>query len=210
MTRALPTAVVAGGSPLVSSALRDALVRRGHRDPLLAATPGDLLEASGPGVVAVVGALEVGGTPVGQLLPRVLLTGARVLLVCPADQAGGVAELLMAGASGYLSLEECGEEELSAAVVAVGAGGASLHPAVAATVLAQWRRMRVTEQPSLTAKETEVLRLLARGHPVRHVARDLGLSPKTVESHRSRIYAKIGARTQAQAAELAALWHLVD
>jgi two-component system nitrate/nitrite response regulator NarL len=206
----LPPTVVAAGSPLVGSALRDALRRRGHREPVLAGSAEELVAASGPGVVAVLGAPSVGGVALGAVLPRVLLTGGRVLLVCPAAQAGEVAELLMAGASGYLALEDCSEEELAAAVVAVGAGGASLHPAVAATVLAQWRQMRTAERPALTAKEAEVLRLLARGLPVRHVARDLALSPKTVESHRSRIYAKLGARTQAQAAALAARWHLVD
>ena len=56
---------------------------------------------------------------------------------------------------------------------------------------------------SLTAREREVLRLVAEGFAAKQVARHLGISPKTVERHKTRIYAKLGAPNQAAAVHLA-------
>jgi DNA-binding NarL/FixJ family response regulator len=55
----------------------------------------------------------------------------------------------------------------------------------------------------LTAREKEVLRLVAEGFAAKQVARHLGISPKTVERHKTRIYAKLGAPNQAAAVHLA-------
>lgn len=56
---------------------------------------------------------------------------------------------------------------------------------------------------TLTAREREVLRLVAEGFAAKQVARHLGISPKTVERHKTRIYAKLGAPNQAAAVHLA-------
>jgi DNA-binding NarL/FixJ family response regulator len=64
----------------------------------------------------------------------------------------------------------------------------------------------VTRTPSngrLTPREKEVLRLVAEGFAAKQVARHLGISPKTVERHKTRIYAKLGASNQAAAVHLA-------
>jgi DNA-binding NarL/FixJ family response regulator len=64
----------------------------------------------------------------------------------------------------------------------------------------------LTPAPSigrLTARESEVLRLVAEGFAAKQVARHLGISPKTVERHKTRIYAKLGAPNQAAAVHLA-------
>jgi DNA-binding NarL/FixJ family response regulator len=55
----------------------------------------------------------------------------------------------------------------------------------------------------LTAREREVLRLVAEGFAAKQVARQLGISPKTVERHKTRIYSKLGAANQAAAVHLA-------
>lgn len=55
----------------------------------------------------------------------------------------------------------------------------------------------------LTAREREVLRLVAQGFAAKQVARQLGISPKTVERHKTRIYSKLGAANQAAAVHLA-------
>ena len=55
----------------------------------------------------------------------------------------------------------------------------------------------------LTVREREVLRLVAEGFAAKQVARHLGISPKTVERHKTRIYAKLGAPNQAAAVHLA-------
>ena len=101
-----------------------------------------------------------------------------------------------AGVSGYL-LKDVGPAELADALRAVHAGGASLDPAVAATVV-----QSVAEPPRdpLTPREHEVLRLVARGLSNRLIARELALSEKTVKAHVSAILAKLGVADRTQAA----------
>ncbi len=89
-----------------------------------------------------------------------------------------------AGVAGYL-LKDVGPGELADALRAVHAGGASLDPAVAATVMSSV----AAPDPAgaLTPRELEVLRLIARGRSNRLIARDLALSEKTVKTHVSAI-----------------------
>ena len=78
------------------------------------------------------------------------------------------------------------------------AGGASLDPAVAATVMSS-----VAEPDpagALTPREHEVLRLIARGQSNRLIARDLALSEKTVKAHVSAILGKLEVADRTQAA----------
>jgi len=78
---------------------------------------------------------------------------------------------------------------------------ATIQPVVAdVVVLAGLRRMACTEdRPHLTARESEVLVLLARGHTCTRIGRVLGVSPRTVEVHLGRIYAKLEARDRLSA-----------
>ena len=78
---------------------------------------------------------------------------------------------------------------------------AAIQPVVADVVaLAGLRRMPWPEdRPHLTARETEVLALLARGHTCTRIGRTLGASPRTVEVHLGRIYAKLGVRDRLSA-----------
>ncbi|MGB9377474.1 MAG: response regulator transcription factor [Mycobacteriales bacterium] len=117
-----------------------------------------------------------------------------------------VLSVVRAGVSGYL-LKDVGPAELADALRAVHDGGVPLHPAVAATVLAS-----VTEPAPdpLTPRETEVLRLLARGLSNRLIARELVLSEKTVKVHVSAILAKLGVADRTQAAVLAVRRGLAD
>ena len=102
-----------------------------------------------------------------------------------------------AGVAGYL-LKDVGPAELADAVRAVHAGGASLDPGVAATVLRDVSAPRPAD--ALTPREREVLRLIARGHSNRLIARDLALSEKTVKAHVSAVLAKLGVADRTQAA----------
>ncbi len=99
-----------------------------------------------------------------------------------------------AGVAGYL-LKDVGPAELAEALRAVHAGGAPLHPQVAATVMAS-----VTAEDPLTPREREVLRLIARGLSNRLIARELVLSEKTVKAHVSAILGKLGVADRTQAA----------
>jgi DNA-binding NarL/FixJ family response regulator len=157
------------------------------------------------------------GFPDGELIEVIaeILRGvARVLVVCDAAAAEKAGALLLAGASGCLYVDDCGRADVVAAVRRVAAGDAALHPAAAATVLRMWRAERSREgrradggrpvpMPTLTPREDEVLRALARGLPTKSIGRELAVSPKTVEAHIARVLTKLGARNRAQAVALA-------
>jgi len=111
-----------------------------------------------------------------------------------------------AGVAGYL-LKDVGPAELADALRAVHAGGAPLHPTVAATVM---QSVLEPVRDPLTPREREVLRLLARGLSNRLIARELVLSEKTVKAHVSAILAKLGVADRTQAALHAVHHGLVD
>jgi NarL family two-component system response regulator LiaR len=98
-----------------------------------------------------------------------------------------------AGAAGYL-LKDVQPQELVEAIRTVHAGGALLHPQVAARLLEE-----MTENP-LTPREREVIALIGRGMPNKLIARELSLSEKTVKAHVSNILAKLGVTDRTQAA----------
>ncbi|WP_158544436.1 response regulator transcription factor [Blastococcus sp. TBT05-19] len=197
--------VVAGGSPLVRSALRASLQASAEG----AATISDvdsaekLLSMCSRQPHVVLSALEIGGTPLVAVLPQLLLASARVVVVSSQESVSLLPELLLRGATGFLSLEASGPQQLWDAVRDAASGGATLHPAVAMLVLEQWRATRSQQQPQLTAKEMEVLRAMMTGAPAKAIARDLGLSVKTIETHRSKIFTKLGVRSHAQAVQKA-------
>ncbi len=159
-----------------------------------------------------------------ELLPDVLLAGARVLVIGDASvgAADAVSPLLFAGASGCLFVQDAGPDEVVAATRQVAAGNASLHPAAAAAVLRQWRATRSTPPdrtesppdavavPQLTRREAEVLAALARGLPTKTIGRELAVSPKTVDAHIARLLAKLGVRNRAQAVSVALEYGLLE
>ncbi|MBO0849274.1 MAG: response regulator transcription factor [Pseudonocardia sp.] len=108
-----------------------------------------------------------------------------------------VLPVVRAGVAGYL-LKDVGPRELADALRSVHAGGAPLHPTVAATVMRS-----VTADDPLTPREREVLRLIARGLSNRQIARELVLAEKTVKTHVSAVLAKLGVADRTQAALLA-------
>jgi len=109
-----------------------------------------------------------------------------------------VVRALRAGAKGYV-LKEAAPQELINAVRAVSEGGAWLPSQLSQQVLdAYLRRIQVTDPPNmLTARQREILRLIADGASTKQIAADLDLSVKTVESHRAQIMAKLDIRDTA-------------
>lgn len=101
---------------------------------------------------------------------------------------------LAAGALGFV-LKELAAEELSTAIRRVVAGEQYLSPRIA---LPLDDLHRAFAEDKLTAREVEVLRLIALGHTSVEIARKLGLSPRTVETHRARILRKLGLVTRAE------------
>ncbi len=117
------------------------------------------------------------------------------------DDDDAVVSALRAGARGYV-LKGAGQEELLSAVRAVASRAAVFGEAVAARVLETLLDRRPSAPatvPGLSERESEVLRLMADGLDNAGIARELGLSVKTVQNHVSRVLAKLQARDRVDA-----------
>ncbi len=113
------------------------------------------------------------------------LSGTRVLVLSASGEHSDVLEAVKAGASGYL-VKSASAEELVEAVNRTAAGDAVFTAGLAGLVLGEYRRMAATpdeDKPQLTDRETEVLRLVAKGLTARQIANRLVISHRTVENH---------------------------
>jgi NarL family two-component system response regulator LiaR len=126
-----------------------------------------------------------------------------VLILTAYDDDQYIFALLEAGASGYL-LKNVRGRELVEAVHQVAAGEAVLHPAVARKVVARFAVPSEKATPrlaldQLTDRETEVLKLAARGMSNRAIAGELVVSVRTVQAHLSHIFTKLGVGSRTEA-----------
>jgi DNA-binding NarL/FixJ family response regulator len=109
-----------------------------------------------------------------------------------------------AGAAGFV-LKDCSAEDLIAAVRAVAGGGAWFDPGVAPRLLDHYRRLVVPASrqaarlDSLTDREHEVLRLMARGATNAEIAAEIYVAEATVKTHVGSIFTKLGVRDRAAA-----------
>jgi DNA-binding NarL/FixJ family response regulator len=119
-----------------------------------------------------------------------------------------VFEAIKAGAIGYL-LKDSPAAEIVEGIHAAARGESLLHPAVARRVIQEFQRMRAAAENApeliceLTARETEILRLLAEGKRNREIADTLFLSEKTVKNYISSILFKLQVNSRTEAALLA-------
>jgi DNA-binding NarL/FixJ family response regulator len=125
---------------------------------------------------------------------------AVVLVLTMYDDDDWVFAAMRAGARGYV-LKGAEHQEIARAITAVAAGEAIFGPAVATRVLAYFAAPPVTPTPfpELTAREREVLDLIAAGRNNHQIAERLGLSVKTVTNHISAIFAKLQVADRTQA-----------
>lgn len=129
---------------------------------------------------------------------------ARVLILTTFDLDEYVFEALRAGASGFL-LKDAGADELLHAVRVIAAGDALLAPSITRRLIEDYaRRAPAAGKPStalesLTPREVEVLRLVARGMSNADIARELFVSDATVKTHVARIFTKLDLHDRAQA-----------
>ena len=132
--------------------------------------------------------------------------GPRILILTTFDLDEYVYDALCAGASGFL-LKDVTAERLFEAVRVVAAGDALLAPAVTRRLIGEFARLRPRPdgpQPStafstLTARETQVLRLVAEGLSNPEIAERLVVTEETVKTHVSRVLTKLGLRDRTQA-----------
>ena len=131
-----------------------------------------------------------------------------VLVLTVSTTNDDVLDAIAAGASGYL-LKDASAEEIVNAVRTARAGNSTLSPSIAGAVVRRVREQSVAhDQPEdldgLSARETEILRLVALGRDNTEIARELYLSPSTVKNHVSSILEKLGVESRVQAAVRAA------
>lgn len=128
---------------------------------------------------------------------RASAPGVPVLVLSAAGGEYRLAEALAAGAAGYL-LKRDSSAAILAGIRDAAGGGTPVSPALSdALVSAIYRARggRSTGLAALTARERQVVGLMHAGHTTRTIAEALGISKKTVECHRARIYAKTGIRS---------------
>jgi DNA-binding NarL/FixJ family response regulator len=144
---------------------------------------------------------EILGAGAGSALPR-------VLMLTTFDLDDYVYAALRAGASGFL-LKDATAAELVTAVRVVAAGEALLAPSVTRRLIADFARQQQPDQPlppaldALTQRETEVLRLIARGLSNTEISRTLVIAEQTTKTYVGRILAKLNLRDRAQAVVVA-------
>lgn len=134
--------------------------------------------------------------------------GPRVLMLSTFDTDDYVYEALRIGASGFL-LKDAPAQQLITAVQCIAAGDALLDPTITRRLIAQFARIPTpTDQTpaqleSLTARELDVMRLLARGLSNAEIADDLVVEESTVKTHVARVLMKLGLRDRVQVVVLA-------
>lgn len=131
----------------------------------------------------------------------------RCVVLSAYDDYVYVTEAFEAGASGYL-LKTAGAAELVSAVRAVASGATVTDEKVSKRLLERWRR-GPSARESLTSRESDVLRLLARGFSNKQIAQQLGVGLRTVEGYVSSVLAKCGVRSRTEAVLYAVSHHLV-
>jgi DNA-binding NarL/FixJ family response regulator len=126
----------------------------------------------------------------------------RILVVTLFEDDASVFTALRAGARGYI-LKDAKEDEILRAIRAVGSGEAIFSPAIATRLMEFFATPRPSASkeifPTLTDREREILQLIARGSTNHDIARQLGLSVKTVNNYVSNIFSKLQVTDRAQA-----------
>jgi DNA-binding NarL/FixJ family response regulator len=128
--------------------------------------------------------------------------GTRVLVLTTYESDRDILRAIEAGAGGYL-LKDASPAELADAVRAAARGETVLAPSVASTLV---RQVRAPAPPALSARETEVLRLVGRGLTNADIGRELFISEATVKTHLLRIFNKLDV-TDRTAAVTTAMRH---
>ncbi|RYU09635.1 response regulator [Nocardioides iriomotensis] len=131
--------------------------------------------------------------------------GVRVLILSASGEQDDVLEAVKAGATGYL-VKSASRDELLDAVRRVAAGDTVFTPGLAGLVLGEYRRLSDTpaaktddpDAPRLTERETEVLRLVAKGLSYKQIAERLFLSHRTVQNHVQNTLRKLQLHNRVQ------------
>ena len=139
-----------------------------------------------------------------EALPLILANcpASRVIVVTMYDDEAYLQRALAQGASGYI-LKEAADAELVAAIRAVRQGDTFIYPSLTRHLINLLFKQKTTTtcpspQTDLTARETQVLRLVALGYTSQQIGTQLQISGSTVETHRMHIMDKLGLHGRAQ------------
>lgn len=124
----------------------------------------------------------------------------RVLILTTYESDDQILAAIEAGASGYL-LKAAPQAEIVAGIRSVAAGESALSPQVAIRLVERMRRP--APDAVLTARESEVLRLVATGHSNKQIAAALGIGESTVKTHLLKVFDKLGVADRTRAVTLA-------
>ncbi|MBB6157664.1 DNA-binding NarL/FixJ family response regulator [Pseudomonas sp. JAI115] len=156
----------------------------------------EMVEQLAPDIVLLdISMKETGGLEALQRLKRVR-PQSKVLILSMHTDPALIMQALESGAHGYL-LKDTTATELEHALEALRNNERYLSPAIAHTVInqalirTQKNQPEVADSHNLTARQLEILRLIVRGKSTREIANGLGLSIKTVETHRSQIMKRL-------------------
>jgi DNA-binding NarL/FixJ family response regulator len=193
-----------------------AVVREGLK-AVIAASPGFEVvgeAADGPGVLALAEALDPDVTVVDVSMPgmngaevtaklREANPGRKVVALTVHEDRGYLRLMLEAGAAGYV-LKRSAADDLVRAIKAVADGGTYIDPALAGTVVGPYVGRSLEPTAELSDRETEVVKLIARGYSNKEIASKLALSVKTVETYKARSLEKLSVRTRVGLVQYAA------
>lgn len=194
--------LIADDHSVVRAGLEQLLATAGDIELVGMAADGDeavaLAEAHRPDIVLM--DLAMPGVDGVEATRLIVATGgpSQVVVLTSFSDQKRIIDALDAGAAGYV-LKHADPDELLDAVRAAHRGGSPLDPK-AARVLLDRRRTAPPESSPLSAREKEVLRLVAAGHANKIIARRLGIAERTVKAHLTHIFQRIGVADRTQAA----------
>ena len=152
-----------------------------------------LMDLRMPHVDGVAATARIAGGEAGDPPPRVL-----ILTTYESDDQ--ILAAIEAGATGYL-LKAAPQAEIVAGIRSVAAGQSALSPQVAVRLVERMRRPE--PETVLTARELDVLRLVATGHSNKQIAVVLGIGESTVKTHLLKVFEKLGVADRTRAVTLA-------
>lgn len=147
---------------------------------------------------------NIGGIEATREL-RLKEPGIRVLILTVHEDESLMKEAIRAGAAGYV-VKRAAEEDLIHAIRVVARGDLYVHPTMTRALFSEpslATSAKTYEVETLTSREIDVLRLLAKGCTNRQIAEQLSLSPRTVEGHRANLSGKLGLHSRVELVEYA-------